>query len=197
MRWFPVVTLAALAAANLSFAQAQDRAPRETVTAAVGGKKVAIEYGRPSLKGRTIEALLAQLPADRVWRAGVDQVTTLVTETEITLGGKKVPAGKYTLYVHAPEKGDWSLIVNSDPGIALSKIWAAAPPALADAPWPQPDYTKNIGAKEVARAALRREKSGSNSEMFTIKLNPAPYGADLQLAWGEELWMLEVHGAAK
>ena len=42
---------------------------------------------------------MAQLPADRVWRAGVDQVTTLTTEADLMVGGKRVPAGKYTLYV--------------------------------------------------------------------------------------------------
>src|SRR5215208_5176767 len=84
-------------------APAQDRAPRETVSAMVGGKKVSIEYGRPALNGRKMADLLTQLPADRIWRAGMDQATTLTTEGDITVGGKPVRAGRYTVYVHAPE----------------------------------------------------------------------------------------------
>ena len=43
-------------------AQDPPPAPRETVTATVGGQKVAVEYGRPSLRGRPITELIAQLP---------------------------------------------------------------------------------------------------------------------------------------
>src|SRR5512132_1444654 len=85
----------------------EERAPRETVSALVGGKKVSVEYGRPALKGRKMGDLLSQLPADRIWRAGMDQATTLTAEGDITVGGKPVKAGKYTLYVHAPTTGHY------------------------------------------------------------------------------------------
>src|SRR5688500_708019 len=89
----------ALLCAAPAFAQEQAPAPRQTATATVGGKKVAVEYGRPSLRGRPIGELIAQLPADRIWRAGVDAVSTFVTETDLTVGDQKVPAGSYTMYV--------------------------------------------------------------------------------------------------
>ena len=91
-------------------AQRQAPVPREEVTALVNGKKVTVEYGRPALEGRKMADLLIKLPADRIWRAGMDQATTLTTEGDITVGGRPVPAGKYTVYVHAPENG-WSLCV--------------------------------------------------------------------------------------
>jgi len=94
-------------------------APRDTTSAVVNGKKVSISYGRPSLKGRNTTELLTKLPKDRMWRIGANQVTTLTSETDFVVGGKKIPAGKYSLYVHAPETGDWHLAVNSDPGIEL------------------------------------------------------------------------------
>src|SRR5687768_15025359 len=122
----PVATPAP-AASPAAVARRQERAPRETVTALLNGKKVAVEYGRPALAGRKMSDLLGQLPADRIWRAGVDQATTLTTETDLMIGGKRVPAGKYTVYVHAPATGDYSLVLNSDPGIALKKIFPAAP----------------------------------------------------------------------
>src|SRR2546422_806740 len=67
---------------------AQAETPRGTASATVGGKKVTIDYGRPALKGRSIDELLKQLPEDRMWRAGENQVTTLTTEGDITIGGK-------------------------------------------------------------------------------------------------------------
>ena len=61
---------------------------------------MAIEYGRPASAGRTVEALTAQLPADRIWRAGENQVTTLTTDTDVMIGDKRVP-GRQVLGVRA------------------------------------------------------------------------------------------------
>ena len=36
----------------------------------IQGKRVTVDYGRAELKGRALESLIAQLPDDRVWRAG-------------------------------------------------------------------------------------------------------------------------------
>jgi hypothetical protein len=172
---------------------AQGPAPRETVSVAVGGKKVSIEYGRPSLRGRTFDELAKQLPPDRIWRAGANQVTTLTTEGDILVGGKRVPAGKYSLYVHVPESGDCSLAVNSDPGVALSKIWPAAPANQANEPWPYlEDYDKNISAKEVARAPMSRGVVAPPSEVFTVTLIPEKTGAKLTLAWLDRSFTLSL-----
>jgi hypothetical protein len=182
-----VLALPALAAAQ--------QAPRENPSVSVGGKKVSIEYGRPSLKGRAIKDLLAQLPEDRVWRTGVDQVTTLTTEGDILVGGKKVPAGKYSVYVHAPEPGDWSLLLNSDPGVPLKTIFAGAPPAVADALWPRLDGYGKVKDKEVARAALRSGKAAAPTEQFQIALAPAGAGATVTLSWGDQTWSTDLKPA--
>lgn len=194
-----VANVAAVLAAVLTSgtaALAQAPAPRETATATIDGKKVSVEYGRPSLKGRTFDVLVKDLPADRIWRAGSEQVTTLTTEGDITIGGKKIAAGKYSLYVYAPENGDYSLAINSDLGVPLAKIYPQAPPNLAKEPWPYlQDYQKNIGAKEVARATMTKQTAAAPAEMFTIKLAPAPSGATLTMAWGDKSWALDVKPA--
>jgi hypothetical protein len=184
---------AVLAVPALASAQ---RAPRENPSASVGGKKVSIEYGRPSLKGRAIRDLLSQLPADRVWRTGVDQVTTLTTEGDILVGGQKVPAGKYSVYVHAPENGDWSLLLNTDPGVPLKTIFAGATPAMADALWPRLDGYDNVKDKEVVRATLKSGRSAAPIEQFQITLAPAGNGATLTLAWGEQNWSTDIKPAS-
>jgi hypothetical protein len=169
--------------AAISFAQ-QDRQPRGKAETMVQGKKVVIDYGRPALKGRSLDELMNSLPEDRIWRAGENQVTTLETATDLKIGGTAIPAGKYSLYVHAPAEGNWALCVNKNLGIELGKIYAQAPPEMAKEMWPRLDgYQKNIAGDEVARIPMM---SGSEpaSDVFTIGLSPS----ELTMAWGEQSW---------
>jgi len=187
------VRFAALAAVlSLAAAVAQADNPRGTTSAPVGGKNVTIDYGRPALKGRNIDELLKQLPEDRMWRAGENQVTTLTTEGDITIGGKSIPAGKYSVYVNAPATGDWSIAINSDLGLPLGKLWDKAPDNMKNEPWPHLEGYKNIGTKEIARAPMKSGKSGAAAELFTMDLKPAGTGATLTLAWGDRSWSLDV-----
>jgi hypothetical protein len=178
-------------------AEAPPRAPRGKATAMIGGKSVTIDYGRPSLKGRTMSALLGQLPADRMWRAGENQVTTFTTETPLVIGGKRVPAGTYSLYVHAPASGPWALVLNTDKGVPLASIFPAAPPELRDAPWPHiMDYQKSIAASEVVRAAMTQGAVSEPLDLFTIRLFPLGKGAAMSLAWGDQSWSLPIEPAS-
>ena len=199
MRVRRLIPMAVLAlAASSAFAQ-PDRAPRETVTAQLNGKKVAVEYGRPSLRGRTVKDLLAQLPANRVWRAGVDQATTLTTDADILVGGKPVPAGKYTLYLYAPESGTYELLVNRDLGVPLKSIYAAAPPAVADALWPHINDYPSVKDKELARIPLKSAAAAPGaSDRFLVALTPAVGGVSaLTLSWGDQSWTTDVKAAGK
>jgi len=147
MRFAVLATLAALPLAGPALAQA----PRGAAVTTLGTNKVTIDYGRPALKGRDLNVLMKDLPADRIWRAGENEVTTFTTEAAVSIGGKTVPAGKYSLYVQADEKSAWALILNRDLGVPLGKIWDKAPENMKDAPWPYLDgYTKAIGDKGEA-----------------------------------------------
>jgi hypothetical protein len=196
MRMQFLAAAAVLVSAPLALAQ-QERDPRETITAVfAGSKKVAVEYGRPSLKGRAMKDLLTQLLPDRVWRTGVDQVTTLTTDIPIVVGGKTVPAGKYSMYLYAPETGDYALILNSDPGVPLRTIFPAAPPALADALWPRLSGYKEIEAKEVTRAVLKKSTPAEPLERFKISLEPVKNGASaITLTWGGDSWTTDIKAA--
>ncbi len=142
MRFAVLATLAALPLAGTALAQA----PRGSAVATLGANKVTIDYGRPALKGRDLNVLMKDLPADRIWRAGENEVTTFTTGAPVSIGGKTVPAGKYSLYVQADEKGAWALILNRDLGVPLGKIWDKAPDNMKNAPWPYlQGYTKEIG----------------------------------------------------
>lgn len=167
--------------------------PRGKAEAPVGGKAVTIDYGQAKLNGRALDELMKGLPADGIWRAGRDQVTTITTAGPIVIGGKAIPAGKYSLYVPVGKDGSFSLAVNKSLGVALKTIWPPAPPALADEPWPvMQDYDKNIGAEEVARVALTASTTTALVDTFAITLTPKGEGATLMLSWGDKSFTTEV-----
>jgi hypothetical protein len=167
--------------------------PRGAASTSVAGKKLAVDYGRPALKGRALDELLKQLPPDRMWRAGENQVTTLSLDGDVMLGGKKVPAGKYSVYVHAVDAKTWELVLNRDLGQPLGKIWDKAPDNLKNEPWPHlDDYTTAIASQEVARVPLKEAKSSGPVDLFTIGFTPAGSGSTMTLAWGDQAWSADV-----
>lgn len=185
MKRFVFVT--ALAAVS-ALALAQEPHARGKAETTVNGKQVVIDYGRPELKGRTLDELMKGLPEDRVWRAGENQVTTLQTGTALMIGDKKIPAGKYSLYIYAPAQGDWSLLVNKHLGVPLKEMYDKAPPELANEPWPMlMGYDKNIKDQEVARVKLE-SMPGSGSDVFTIAFK----GDLLTMSWGDRGWETSV-----
>jgi hypothetical protein len=193
----PLVCLATVLAASVA-ATAIAQNPRGTASASVAGKKLAVDYGRPALKGRALDELLKQLPPDRMWRAGENQVTTMSLEGDVMIGGKKVPAGKYSVYVHAGEANKWELVLNKDLGVPLGKIWDKAPDNMKNEPWPHlDDYTKAIASQEVARVPLKAAKPSGPADLFTISFAPAGGGSTLTLAWGEQAWSADVTPAAQ
>jgi Protein of unknown function (DUF2911) len=192
MRLRPLFFLSLLMAGALIFAQSGP-APRGNARLSIAGKEIVVDYGRPALKGRSLDALLAKLPSDRIWRAGDNQVTTLTTEGKIMVGHTAVPPGKYSVYVHIPQDGDWSLVLNTDPGIELIKIYAKAPEPVAHALWPRLDgYTKNIADKEVARVAMKKESLSAAVDPFTIALEPNGDGGVLKMTWGENCYSVDI-----
>jgi hypothetical protein len=180
-RFALALVVAALSAS--AFAQQAKPQPRGKAETTINGKKVVIEYGRPALKGRTMDVLMKDLPEDRIWRAGENQVTTLQTETALSIGGTKIPAGKYSLYVHAPSNGDWSLCVNKNLGIPLKEIWDKAPPDVANEPWPALMGYQKIADQEIARVKMKKATGGAG-DVFTIGIK----GDNLTLSWADVTW---------
>ncbi|MDB5274670.1 MAG: hypothetical protein JWO58_3037 [Chitinophagaceae bacterium] len=84
--------------------------PEETVTYSKNGKDLSVFYNRPSKRGREIFGGL--VPYDKVWRTGANEATTFTTATNIVIGEKTLPAGKYTLWT-IPGKEAWTVIFNS------------------------------------------------------------------------------------
>ena len=191
-RFAALATLAALSLAGAALAQT----PRGATVTTLGDKEVAVDYGRPALKGRTIDALLKQLPPERIWRAGENEVTTFSTDADVRIGGKTVKAGKYSLYVHVPESGKWALVLNSDLGQPLGSLWKEAPENVKAMPYPYlGDYEQKIKAKEVLRVDLEPGKSATPAENFTISFAPKGRASTMTLAWGDQSWSTDLQPA--
>jgi len=189
------VALTAVVSLGLAAAAlAQDS--RGGTATTIEGQKVEIDYGQPKLKGRDLGELMKQLPPDRIWRAGENQVSTLTTAGDLVIGGTKVPAGKYSVYVHAGESGTWSFILNKDLGVPLGKMWDQAPDNMKNEPWPHlGDYTKAIKDKEVVRAKMTKASDAKPADLFTMSFAEQGKGADLILAWGDQAWKVDVKPA--
>ena len=79
---------------------------------AIAGANVKINYGAPSVKGRTIWGDL--VPYDQVWRTGANEATTIELDKDVMVNGEKLAAGRYAVFT-IPTEGDWTVIFNSEP----------------------------------------------------------------------------------
>src|SRR5580704_13855926 len=69
-----------------------------------GGKTITVDYSSPRMNGRKIYGGL--VPWGKVWRAGANEATIFVTDADVMVGGKLVPAGSYTLFT-VPNAAAW------------------------------------------------------------------------------------------
>jgi predicted negative regulator of RcsB-dependent stress response len=84
--------------------------PAATVSQVVGLTDISIDYHRPAVNKRTVWGDL--VPYGQTWRAGANENTTIEFSSPVTIGGKKVPAGKYGLHMLPTDK-DWSVMLSS------------------------------------------------------------------------------------
>ena len=87
--------------------------PPATATGKVGDATITINYSSPAVKGRTIWGKL--VPFDATWRAGANEATIFETDKPITVEGKPLPAGQYSLFA-VPGQERWQIIFNSQTG---------------------------------------------------------------------------------
>ena len=100
----------ALALALLLLPQSQPKPSQHgSVSQDLAGTKMTVEYNRPVARGRDLFGAL--VPYDRVWCPGADECTTFTTTTDITVEGKPLPAGTYTVWTK-PGRDKWSIIFN-------------------------------------------------------------------------------------
>jgi hypothetical protein len=131
-----MMSMALIAATTFANGQGAPKAPPAsppaTATATISGKTITIKYSSPGVKGRagkifTKDGLISTNPHYPVWRGGANAATALTTDSDLSIGDLKVPAGTYTLFVDISDPDNWVLIVSKKTG-----EWGLAYDATAD-----------------------------------------------------------------
>lgn len=86
--------------------------PKAKLEQRIGLTDIAVEYSRPSTKGRVIFGDL--VPYDKIWRAGANKNSLITFNDHVKIEGEKVEAGTYSIFIIPSEKkSKWTLILNS------------------------------------------------------------------------------------
>ena len=133
----------------------------------IDGANLSIEYGQPSLKGRTDAALM---PNGQPWRVGADEATVLKTDKPLKFGTLTLEPGTYTLNTEPGEK-QWQLIVGK-----LSK----------PGQWGVP-YNASL---EIGRAPMSVTAANSPVEQLKISIDDTPKGGTLKVEWGSKVALI-------
>ena len=75
------------------------------------GATITISYSQPSVKGRTIGKDLEPMK-NTVWRMGANKATVFETDKDVTIEGKTLAAGKYSIWGVTEDNG-FRIIFNS------------------------------------------------------------------------------------
>jgi len=173
MRKFALIAVSLFAVATLASAQmnmSDDKSKRPSPPASAtckfsDGKTIKIDYSSPRAKGRKIfgdASEKALVPYGQIWRTGANDATTFVTDTNVTVGGKAVPAGSYTIFT-VPKADAWSLVISKKTG-----EWGT-------------DYP---GEKEdLVRVPMTVSKTSAPVENFTIAFDQAGSKCTLRIEW--------------
>jgi hypothetical protein len=105
-----LLAIATLAPASLACAQNYPASQRATLTQNVAHTTISITYGRPVAKGRELFGKL--VPYDQVWHPGADQATRISIDKDVTVEGKALRAGDYSLWLIARASAPWTIIFN-------------------------------------------------------------------------------------
>ena len=168
------VIFSVIAACSFFIADAQLKtpapSPSQTIKQDFGLSSIELSYSRPGIKGRKIFGDI--VPYGNVWRTGANNATTLTFGDEVTIGGTKIPAGKYGLLT-IPDKKSWTLIITK-----------------------QTDVTSPAAYKQemdVVRVVSEVSKMKSAAETFTMQFaNIKPASCELYIMWDKSTLVLPI-----
>jgi hypothetical protein len=160
-----IVFLTSLLLAFTVLAACQDKSKRPSPPAQAqckfsDGKTLTIDYSSPRMKGRKIYGGL--VPYGKVDRTGANEATTFVTDANLSVGGKDVPAASYTIFT-VPNPDKWTLIINKKTG-----------------EWGIP---YKYEADELARVDMKVSSTSAPVENFTIALASMGGSCTLTITW--------------
>jgi len=107
-------------AVNVAFttpttASAQVRASEiGTMSQIIDGTKITMEYSRPRARGRDPLFGTRIVRWDEVWTPGANWATTFEVNKDVTLGGQRVPKGKYSVWMVVRQNGNWTTVLDPE-----------------------------------------------------------------------------------
>ena len=129
---------------------------------------VRVTYSRPAKRGREVFVKLA--PFNEVWRTGANESTEIKFYRDVSIQGKTVKAGTYSLFT-IPNATEWTIIINSD-----VDFWGAY------------SYDKT---HDILRVNVPVKKSKETIENFSIKFRKGKDNeAIMMIGW--DLTMVEM-----
>jgi tetratricopeptide (TPR) repeat protein len=91
--------------------KAPQPSPTATLTQTIGLTEATVTYSRPGVKDRTIFGELEKWGG--LWRTGANASSKVKFSDDVTIAGKKLAAGEYSLYA-IPGENEWSVIFNTN-----------------------------------------------------------------------------------
>lgn len=163
-----VLALSILATAQMGSEKQRPSPAASTQCKFSDGKSIKVNYSSPRAKGRQIFGGL--VPYGEVWRTGANEATTFVTDANLSIGGKDVPAGSYTIFT-VPNKDKWSLVISKKTG-----EWGI--------PYPE--------GNDLGRYDMSVSKTPSPVENFTISFHEMGNGCHMYLDWENTRATIEI-----
>jgi hypothetical protein len=144
------------------------------------GKWIVVDYSRPLLRGRKDifgsgdqygKAVAAGAP---VWRAGANATTRLTTQVPLTIGGKTIEPGVYSVFVDL-KPNNWTLVLSSQP------VQEKYDPNDKEKLFGAYNYSPKF---DVLRVPMNVQSTDTSLEQFTIAFtNVSDAGATMVMYW--------------
>ncbi|WP_339629887.1 DUF2911 domain-containing protein [uncultured Maribacter sp.] len=136
--------------------------PSAKLMQTVGLTEVMVDYSRPNMRGREVYGNL--VPFDKLWRTGANAYTKITFDTDVTIGGKEVKAGTYSIFTK-PSASTWEVFFYTD-------IVGGGTPSK----WEE--------GKVVAQLTVPVQKLDMPVETFTITIDDVmSNGANIGIIW--------------
>jgi hypothetical protein len=144
--------------------------PYENMRGSADGPPVArVIYGRPHRQGRKIFDSLVVY--GEPWRLGANEATEIEFFSPVTINGKPINRGRYTMYV-IPYQGRWTVVLNS-----RVDVWGLEPDP----------------SKDVFKTDIPVQETEQPVEYFSMVFHETANGAELVMAWDKVVARLPIN----
>ena len=138
------------------------KSPKSSITQDFALSEVSVDYSRPSKRDRKVIGGKV-VPFGKLWRTGANASTKVTFGDDVTIDGKELKAGTYSLYT-IPEQNQWTVIFNKNLDL-----------------WGKNGYKQE---EDALRVVAKSEKLSNVVETFTIQFSSTESNSmNMDLMW--------------